>query len=214
MSLRLRLLGLLPHRIRREVKEQIRKEEAWPTIQRGRDLFFHGPEDEATEFLEEAVQRFPDNAEIRLLYGFILLPCHREDGVREVRRAVELDPYESWYLIRAAWKMFDWVSPELARDYAARAREMGGGDSVFGAELVQLEAHFAVEDGEEEAAEAGFRLALEREPGCEWIAVDLAEFLAERGRQDEALELVQQALQTSKSKDVLTRLEAELSETT
>lgn len=213
VSLQSRFLALLPPRLRREVEEQGRKEEAWPTIQRGRDLFLRAPEDIATEFLEEAVQRFPDNSELRLLYGLILLPCDREGGVREVRRAVELDPYEPRYLIPTAWKMFEWESTELARDYAARAREMGGEDSVFGPELVLLEAHFALEDGDEEAAEASFRLAVEREPGSEWFAVDLIEFLAERGRQDEALKLVQQALQTSESKDTLTRLEAELSDT-
>lgn len=214
VSWRRRLFGLLPQRIQREVEEQLRKEEVWPTIQRGQDVFAHAPEDVATDFLEEAVQNFPDSAELRLLYGFILLPSHREDGVREVRRAVELDPYEPWYLIRAAWKMFDWESAELARDYAARAREMGGQDSPFGPELVLLEAHFALEDGDEEAAEAGFRLALEREPESEWFAIVLARFLADRERQDEALEVVQQALQTSRHKDTLTRLEAELSDTT
>jgi tetratricopeptide (TPR) repeat protein len=213
VSLRLRLFGLLPQRIQREVREQRRKEKAWPTILRGRDLFAYGPEDVATAFLEEAVQNFPDNAEIRLLYGLTLLPSDREGGVREVRRAVELDPYEPRYLIPTAWKIFDWDSPELARDYAARAREMGGENSHWGSELVLLEAHFALEDGDEEAAEAGFRLALEREPESEWFAIVLARFLADRERQDEALEVVQQALRTSKYKDTLTRLETELSDT-
>jgi hypothetical protein len=49
-------------------------------------------------------QRFFENAQIRLFYGFSLLPSYREDGVREVERGVELGPYEPWYLITAAFE--------------------------------------------------------------------------------------------------------------
>lgn len=210
-----RLFRLLPDRLQREVKEQRRKEEAWPTIQRGTDLFSGAPDEIAIEYLEEAVHRFPDNSQIRMIYGFSLLPSNREAGVCEVRRAVELDPYEPWCLIPAARKMFDFGRPDLARDYAARAREMGGENCVpWGPELILLDAQFALEDGDEEGAEAGFRLAVEREPESEWFAVVLAEFLTDQGRQEEALGVVRKALQTTKYRDMLSRLEAELSEIT
>src|SRR5262245_56014863 len=104
MSLHSRLLRRIDS-VRQQVREQMKKEEAWPTIQRARDLLADGPEDETSEFLEAAVERFPDNAELRLLNGFVLARVNPEDGIHEAARAIELAPYEPWYLIRAAWLM-------------------------------------------------------------------------------------------------------------
>ena len=64
-----------------------KEREAWPTIQRARELYCDSPEEQAGEFLEEAVQRFPDNPEFRMLNGVILLETRPEDGLREVARA-------------------------------------------------------------------------------------------------------------------------------
>jgi Flp pilus assembly protein TadD len=189
-----------------------KKREAWPTVQRGEELFSQGPEDEAYEFLTEAVQRFPDNAEIRLLYAYTLLSVRPEDGVAEAIKAAELDPDEPIRLTRIAGMMLRMGRPELARKYAAQARELGGDDFFFAPELTRLEADFALQDGDEEAAEKGYRRAVELEPHNEALAVDLAEFLAERGRRVEAMEVVERALQTAKSKDELTRVGEELGE--
>jgi tetratricopeptide (TPR) repeat protein len=213
MSLRQRLFGLLPHRIRRAVEEQIRKEEVWPTIQRGRDLFIDDPGGEETrEFLARAVERFPDNAEIRLLYGTSLLDIDPEDGMREAMRAIDLFPHEPLYVIRVAALMFRMGRPKLSRDLAARAREMRGEESLFGPQLIQLEAHFALQDGDEDAAESGFLRALEREPDNGDFAVDLAALLSERGRREEALGVVERSLPIVRWKDGLERMRTELME--
>ena len=196
--------------LRRQVQEQVKKEETWPTIERARALLADGPEEEAAEFLATAVERFPASPELRLLNAFAIARFAPRDGAREATRAVELDPYEPWYLIPAACKIFEWTGAESARDYAARAREMGGEDTVWGPELIRLEAQFALEDGDEEAAEAGMRLAVEREPESEGFVAGLAEFLAGRGRDDEALEIVEAGLQSSKTTDRLARLKHEL----
>jgi thioredoxin-like negative regulator of GroEL len=212
MALRL----TLPERLRRTWQEAIehnKKREAWPTIVQARKLFIHGAEEEALEFLETAAQRFPDDAEIRLLYGSILLATRPEDRMQEAKRAVELAPDEPIYLIRVAWMTFR-MEPELSRDYAARAQEMGGADSLFAPELIQLEAHFSLEDGDEEGAEARFRAALEGEPENGDIALDLATFMSDRGRRSEALEVVERVLPIARwRKDDLTLLKEDLDET-
>jgi hypothetical protein len=53
------------------------------TTKRGRDLFIDGPEEDALSFLEEAVSRFPSDAELRLLYASILLAFRPGEVVAE-----------------------------------------------------------------------------------------------------------------------------------
>lgn len=157
-----------------------KKRDTWPTIQRGRELLVAGSQDEARAYLAEAVDRFPDSAEIRLLYASTLLAIRPENGVREVRTAIELDPDEPNRLARAADLMFSMARSDESREYASRARELGGSDFLFSPELTRLEADFALQDGDEEAAEKGYRRAVELEPENEALAADLAKFLARR----------------------------------
>jgi hypothetical protein len=93
-----------------------------------------------------------------------------------------------------------------------RGRWDGENSIPWGPDLILLDAHFALEDGDEEQAEAGYRLAVEREPESEWFAIVPARFLADGDRREEALKVVKQALRTARHRDTLTRLEAELSE--
>lgn len=193
-----------------EALEHNKKRDAWPTIQRGRELFLQGPEEEAQDFLSGAVQRFPDNAEIRMLYGSSLLVARPEDGIREVMTAVELDPEEPNRLARAADLLFSMAHIEESRAYASRARHLGGSDFLFSPELTCLEADFALRDGDEDAAETGYRRAIELEPGNERLAIHLAEFLVERGRRSEALEVIERSLSTAKDTDRLVRMRRDL----
>jgi tetratricopeptide (TPR) repeat protein len=200
-------------RLRRAWQEGLdhnQKREAWPTIQRGRELFAQGPQEKAQRFLSDAAQRFPDNAEIRMLYGSSLLAVRPEDGIREVMTAIQLDPEEPNRLARAASIMFSMARFDEAREYASRARRLGGADFLFSAELTCLEADFALRDGDEDAAEMGYRRAIELEPGNERSAIQLAKFLMERGRSREAVEVVESALQTAKDTDRLIRMRRDL----
>jgi Flp pilus assembly protein TadD len=189
-----------------------RKKEVSPTIERGRRLLVEGDDPKTVEFLEEAIQRFPDDPEIRFLYASVLKYVRPEDVASEAMKAAELDPDDPDLLTRIAYLMSAVSRPELARRYAVSARELGGSDLLFAAELDHLESRFAMEDGDEEAAEKGFRLSVERQPDSEMFAIDLAKFLAERGRRVEAMEVVERALQTAKSKDELTRVGKEFGE--
>jgi tetratricopeptide (TPR) repeat protein len=192
--------------------EQNRLREVRSTIQRGRELFTQGSQQEAQEFLSEAVQRFPDNAEIRILYGSSLLSDRPEDGIREVMAAVELDPKEPNRLARAADLMFSMARLDESREYASRARHLGGSDFLFLPELTRLEADFALRDGNYDAAEMGYRRAVELGPDDERLAIHLAKFLAERGCRSEAMEVIERALQTAKDRDQLERMRRDLAD--
>jgi predicted Zn-dependent protease len=100
--------------------------------------------------------------------------------------------------------------PDLARQYAMRARDLGGSDFLFASELSHLESRFALQDGNEEAAEKGFRLSVEREPQSEMFALDLATFLADRGQQQEAIAVIDEAIERAKTHDNLQRLRLEI----
>jgi predicted Zn-dependent protease len=60
---------------------------------------------EAMEFLGEAVQQFPDDPDIRLLYASILLGFSPDKVAAEAARAVELAPDDPVILVRAGHLM-------------------------------------------------------------------------------------------------------------
>jgi len=204
-----RLLGHLQHTWQEGLAHN-KKREVWPTIKRGRQLLLEGEEDEKIEFFTQAIQRFPDDAEVRFLHASVLQTIRPEDAVSETMKAVELDPDEPNRLTRAAYLMSEVNRPDLARRYAARARGLGGSDFLFAAELSHLESRFALQDGDEESAEKGFRLSVEREPQSEMFAIDLAKFLAGRGRRQEAIEVIDEAMERAKTQDGLQRLRLEV----
>jgi Flp pilus assembly protein TadD len=77
-----------------------RKERA-ATIKRGQELLASQRRQEAVDFLREAVQRFPDDPEIRVLHASILLEVRPSDVAAEAARAIELGPYDPVILVRA-----------------------------------------------------------------------------------------------------------------
>lgn len=100
-----------------------------------------------------------------------------------------------------------------ARSYAKRAKELAPEeDFIFAPELLSLESNFAALDGEDGRAEEGLRLAVEREPKMENLARDLAKFLADRGRQEEALGVIDEALKRTNGTKYLERLRTEILE--
>lgn len=165
---------------------------------------------EAFEYLAEAVQRFPSDPELRLLYGTSLLAVRPEDGVSETIKAIELDPDNPMRLARAAGILFKMGRVDTARSYVARAKRLAPPNFLFAPDLIYLDSHFAALDGNDDVAEKGFRLALKQEPSGEMFAFDLAKFLAERGRRAEALHVIDEALPRAKQREPLDRLRDEL----
>lgn len=194
------------------VRGRKQRKELAAAIERGHRLFAAGREreQEAAEFLQAAVQRFPDDPEIRLHYAISLLMIRPEDATAEIIKAIELGPDEPMRLTRAAGILFNMGDVETARTYANRAKELAPPDFLFAANLINLDSHFAALEGKDELAEEGFRRALTQEPNAEMFAVDLANFLAKRGRNPEALEIIDNALPRTKRKEPLEELRNKL----
>jgi tetratricopeptide (TPR) repeat protein len=186
------------------------KKELAAAIERGHRLIAGGGDRQAFEFLEQASQQFPEDPELRLLYATSLLAIRPKDAIPETVKAIELDPDEPVRLARAANLLFNMGQIETARSYAKRAKEKVTPDFWFYPELLNLDGHFAALDGDDELAEERLRAAMDREPEGGMFAVDLSKFLAKRGRHEEALEIVDQALTRSKRKESLEQLRGEL----
>lgn len=192
------------------LKGRKQRKEVAAAIDRGLRLLAEKRRQEAHDFLEQAVQKFPDDPEIRMHYATSLLAINPEDAVAEAAKAIELDPDEPIRLTRAANMLFNMGQIDQARSYAARAKELARPDFLFYPALLNLDGHFAAIDGNDELAEERLRLAVEREPSGGMLAVDLAKFLAERDRQEEALEVIDEALTLTEHKEPLQRLRGEL----
>jgi tetratricopeptide (TPR) repeat protein len=129
-----------------------------------------------------------------LAYASILLPFRPNEVVAEAAKAVELGPDDPLILVRAAHLMFDRGQVEAARSCAARANELAQPDFLLMSGLANLNGRLAAHDGQDDLAEQKFRAAMESDPAFSSFAVDFAKFLASRGRQTEALEVIDEAL--------------------
>ncbi len=179
-------------------------------VERARDLIIEGDDRATYEFLEDAVERFPEDPELRVSLASIYLEF-RPDQVRsEAAKAAELGADNPSVQVRAGNFLMGDGDLDGARACARRARRTVGSDFALIAGLESLEGGIAAIDGDEELAEKRLRSAVEREPGYSVYAVDLAHFLARRGRTEEALELIDEALETVKERDKLEQLRSQL----
>lgn len=192
------------------VRGRKKKKEAAAAAARGLRLLAERKHEEAYAFLQEEVQRFPDEPDIRMHYAHSLLAIRPEDAVPEIIKAIEMGPDEPVRLTRAAGILFKMGEVETARSYTTCAKELAPPNFSFKAYLLNLDSHFAALEGKDESAEEGFRLAMEQEPEGETFAVDLAQFLADRDRLPEALEVIDEALPRARRREPLERLRGEL----
>jgi Flp pilus assembly protein TadD len=183
------------------------RKELAAAIVRGRE--FHQSEqnpEEALGFLEEAVQRFPEDPEIRLLYAGILLAFRSEDVAAEAAKAIELGPDDPIILVRAGHLLLDRGDRETAQSCADRANELAPPDFILMAGLDNLTGSLAAFAGEDGLAEEKLRAAVAGEPDYDQWARHLAVFLAERGRLQEGAEVLDEALKHVKKKDKIKRM--------
>lgn len=186
------------------------KKELAGAIEQGHKLLAERRDQDAYEFLEKAIRQFPDDPEIRLHWAISLLAVRPQDALPEIAKAIEMDPNEPMRLTRAAGIVITMGDVETARSYATRAKELAPENFPFRVHLLSLDSHFAALEGKDKLAEEGFRRAIEREPDGEMLAVDLAQFLADRDRLREALEVIDEALPRARRRKPLERLRVEL----
>lgn len=192
------------------LKERKQRKERAAAIERGHKLLASHQEQEAIKFLGRAVQQFPDDPEIRVLYASILLTIRPDDVAAEAAKAVELGPNNPVILVRAGHLLLGRGDRQAARSCAAKASELVQPDFVLMSGLLNLEGRLAEVDGRDGLAEDKLRAAVENDPSFAASAVDLAKFLASRTRQAEALEVIDDALEHAKQKVELERLRSEI----
>jgi Flp pilus assembly protein TadD len=191
------------------LKGRNQRKECAAAIERGRKLLAAHQEQEAIKFIGGAVQRFPDDPEIRVLHASILLAVCPSDVAAEAARAVELGADDPLILVRAAQLLLGRGEVEPARSCAARAKSLVQPDFVLMSSLVNLEGLLAAIEGEDALAEEKLRAAWKSDPAFSSLAVDLVKFLANRDRQAEALEVIDDALDHANEKAELERLRSE-----
>ena len=181
------------------------------TVEVAHTLLVEGRTEEFLTFSEGAVELFPLDPELRLMYALALAPMDREKARWEAARSIELDTDDPGRLIRAARLMLSLGEPDTARSYAARAAQFAPEDFVFAPELTAVGGILAAIAGEFALAEDALRAAHAAEPNRETFARDLARFLSEQGRSDEALAVLDNAIAAGADADDLGRVRDEIS---
>jgi len=189
------------------------KRELAAAIDRGWKLIRQGEDQEALEFLEEAVHHFPKSAEIRMLLARVYLDLRPDAMAAQLTKAAELGFDDPSIQIRAGHRLWNIDDLEGARRCAARACELADEDFKLSADLESLIGHVAASDGEYAFAEEKFRSAVKREPKWSSHWLSLARFLWARGRDEEALTVIDESLTRVKEnidRDLLERLRSEI----
>ena len=183
-------------------------------IEHGWQLIRQGKDQEALEFLEEAVHRFPKSAEIRMMLATVYLDLRPDDMAAQLTKAAELGFDNPSIQIRAGHRLWNIDDLEGARRCAARASELVDDDSIGMADLEGLVGHIAASDGEYAVAEEKLRSALQREPEYPSHAIGLARFLWARGRNEDALTVIDESFHHVRNddKDFLERLRGEITD--
>lgn len=179
-------------------------------VLRGRQLVIAGDDQATFEFLEDAVERFPEDPELRVLLASINLEFRPDEVASQAAKAAELGADAPVIQVRAGHLLLGRGEIDAARVCAERARELAEPDFVLMAGLEGLEGKIASLDGDYVLAEERLRSAVEREPEYSTYPVDLARFLANRDRAADALEAIDEALERVKEKDDLERMRSEI----
>jgi tetratricopeptide (TPR) repeat protein len=185
-----------------------RKRELAAAIERGRTLRTEGGT-VAAKFLEDAASRFPDSPEFPLLLATVYLELRPDEVSPQLEKAAELGSSDPAIQVRAGQMLLDGGDIEAARACALRAEQSVDGDFVTAA-VEGLVGRIAAREGEYVIAEEKLRSALVREPQYDAHAIHLARFLWARGRNDDALAVIDESLAHASHKDDLEVLRGEI----
>jgi Flp pilus assembly protein TadD len=180
------------------------------SIAHGRTLIREQRPRESATFLKSAVERFPSDPELRLLYGTALVAVGSPDAAWQLAESAALSPDDPRLLTRAASQLYYACEYAAARDYAQRALSLAPEDFELYSSLVHLGAQLAVVDGSPALAEEGFQAAVDLEPDNPLYIRDFARFLVSQGRGAEAISAIDGVLARVDDAD-LSELRAQLS---
>jgi tetratricopeptide (TPR) repeat protein len=180
------------------------------TVEWAKVLLLEERYEEYLEFLEEAVELFPDDPEVRIHYATALIASRPDEVALQAGKAIQLEPNNPWRLVRAASLLYDVEEFDAARSYVVHAAQHIPVGFEFAPELSNLGGNLAAQTGGDEFAEEALSAALEEEPDRRRFARDLAQFLADRERTTEALKILDEALRRNPQDSKLIQLRDEL----
>ena len=144
--------------------------------------YMAGNEDGAADAFHSLFQHFPSQANLHLLYGFLLFPSNREASLTEFRREVDVSPSNQRAQVLTAWALLMQNRSLDALPYANKAVELNpesaAGQLVAGRTLVDL--------GQSREGMEHLERALQLEPENLEIHIALAEAYSGCGRKQDA----------------------------
>jgi Flp pilus assembly protein TadD len=164
-------------------------------LRQAQGLLTSGRWGEYLALTRRAVERFPDDPDLRLEHATALQDAEPEQARREALHAVSLDQAgDAVRLTRAAGVLLavgDLTGAQACVDNAVRA---GSSNAIVINKLSSLQGEIAVKRGNLQAAETYLRAAHEAEPEDASYARDLAAVLAAQGRFGDALNVIDRSL--------------------
>lgn len=179
-------------------------------IDRAQGLVIELRYSEALVFLEGAVSRFPDDPELRLLFGTVLADSRPDDAPEQLAEAIRLDVDNPMRLTRAARLLLTLGYLDAATSYISRAIDLTPDGFDFEAEMLNVSGLIAAAKGHDEFAEEALREAAELDATNEFFVRDLARFLADRDRTQEAVTVIDVSAPRVRDQTVILRLRHEI----
>jgi tetratricopeptide (TPR) repeat protein len=168
------------------------------TIDRAQTLYEEGLIDEYLRFVVAATDRFPLDVNLATrLTGALIETGEPELAKEPLLRTLELGPDDPWNLLNCAGLAHSIGDLELAEQLLRRAARLVPDGWERATEVVALAGDLAARRGDDESAERYHRSAFDVLPEEAPYGRDLADFLLNRGRPSEALEVVAKALRLS-----------------
>jgi tetratricopeptide (TPR) repeat protein len=184
-------------------------DELEPIIERAQALYEEGLLDDYMQALLAASERFPLDVNLATrLAGALLEQDQLERAMQQLRRTVDLDPAEPWNLLNCADLANASGDLESAATFLRQAARLAPDAWERAPDVVSLAGTLAARSGDDEDAERYLRNAFDVVPQCASYGRDLAQFLLDRGRSADALDVVARAERLSPGDDELTGLRA------
>jgi tetratricopeptide (TPR) repeat protein len=197
------------------VKAKVRGLELQARVAYAQQLVFGPDHPDAIPYLKASIERFPKSADLRMMMSIACGISRPEKVAPEAKLAAQLAPLDLPLQVRAGFTLVRNGEVKAAGDCAARVREQAGDDYSPLTDLVRLEALVKAYEGDYDKAEEEFRWAVTSEPENMKNAYSLAEFLWARGRDKEAVAVIDDAmLSVSDGPQALLDLRAQIVEGT
>jgi predicted Zn-dependent protease len=177
-----------------------RRRDLAAAIAHGRSLVREQKDQEALEFLEKATRDFPESPEIPLLLATVYRDFRPDAIPALLAKAVELGSDDPVIQVIAGHRLLNEGDVDAARACAARAGDLIDDEFPLMADLDRLIGRIAARDGDDVVAETRLRSALRREPELPTHSLDLARFLWARGRDDDALVVIDESVSQVKER--------------